>query len=81
VGDCCLTPNEQFSAVSWQEQVIFIYYITPPMRIFQWKNMTYHSIHVMSNTLGRKGYHDDRTEYASQLNVNCRDDIKFNLSR
>ena len=35
----------------------------------------------MSNTLGRKGHHDDRTEYASQLYVTCRDDIKFNLLR
>ena len=29
-------PNEQCSAVSWQEQVIFIYYITPPMQIYKW---------------------------------------------
>ena len=29
-------PNEQFSAVSWQEQVIFIYYITPPMQVCKW---------------------------------------------
>ncbi len=35
----------------------------------------------MSNTLSRKGHHDDRTEYAAQLYVTCRDDIKFNLSR
>jgi hypothetical protein len=28
-----------------------------------------------------KAFHDDRTEYAAQLYVTCRDDIKFNLSR
>jgi hypothetical protein len=45
------------------------------------KNIIYHSIHDMSNTLSHKGHHDDRTEYAAQLYVTCRDDIKFNLSR
>jgi hypothetical protein len=28
-----------------------------------------------------KAFHNDRTEYAAQLYVTCRDDIKFNLSR
>jgi hypothetical protein len=50
-------PNEQFSAVSWQEQVIFIYYIIlhHRCRFANGKNIIYHSIHDMSNTLSRKG--------------------------
>jgi len=45
VSDCCLTPSEQFSAISWREQVVFdemmlmsALYLTNTIRIYDFNS-------------------------------------------